>query len=132
MVDLLRVVFLWATSAVVQAQVLDPAHSRVRLRDTFRDNLFIALLMARVPTIFALIANRVQKELVAERAEYDLVELSLHEFVAVHLVNFILPLANRTLSSQSARRVERPLSHVLLDCGRSAIERRSSHDTYRS
>ena len=52
MVDLLRVVFLWATSAVVQAQVLDPAHSRVRLRDTFRDNLFIALLMAEQMALF--------------------------------------------------------------------------------
>ena len=71
--------------------------------------------MARVPAVFALVSDGVQKELVAEGAENDLVELPLHELVPVHLVYLILALTDGTLTAETARSVERPLANVLLD-----------------
>ena len=72
--------------------------------------------MAGVPTVFALIAGRIEQELVAERAEDDLVELPLDELVTVHLVDLILALADGALTAETARSVEWPLADVLLDC----------------
>ena len=71
--------------------------------------------MARVSTVFALVPNCVEQELVAERAEDDLVELPLHELVSVHLVDFILALTNSSLTAKTAGSVDRPLANVLLD-----------------
>ena len=71
--------------------------------------------MASIPTILALIAHRVEKELVAERAQDDLVELSLDELVSVHFVDLIFALTNGTLTTETSRGIEGPLADVLLD-----------------
>ena len=72
--------------------------------------------MARVPTVLALIANGIEQKLVAEGTEDDLIELPLHELVAVHLVHFVLAFANGTLTAETARSIERPFADVFLDC----------------
>ena len=77
----------------------------------------IALLVAGVPTVLALVASRIQQEFVAERAQDDLVELPLDELVAVHLVDFVLALTDCTLTAETPRGIQRPLTDVLLDCG---------------
>ena len=77
----------------------------------------IALLVAGVPTVLALVASRIQQEFVAERAQDDLVELPLDEFVAVHLVDFVLALTDCTLTAETSRGIQRPLTDVLLDYG---------------
>ena len=71
--------------------------------------------MAGVPTVFALIAGRIEQELVAERAQDDLVELALDELVSVHFVDLIFALTNGTLTTETSRGIEGPLADVLLD-----------------
>lgn len=67
------------------------AHSFcIRLGNALGDDLGIALLVAGISAIFALVSTPLEKELVAEGAEDDLVELTLNELVAVHLVDFSL------------------------------------------
>lgn len=70
--------------------------------------------MAGVSTIFTLIANTVEKELAAEGAHDDLVELATEEFVAIHLVDFVLALANCTLTSKTS--IQGAFAQILLDC----------------
>ena len=70
--------------------------------------------MAGVPTVFALIAGRIEQELVAERAEDDLVELPLDELVAVHLVNFALALTDSALTTETPC-IQRAFPDILLD-----------------
>ncbi len=72
--------------------------------------------MTGVPAILALIPDGVEQELVAESAEDNLVELQLDELVSVHLVHLVLALADCSLTSDTARSIERPLADVLLDC----------------
>ena len=69
--------------------------------------------MTRVTAVLALISHSVQQKLIAERAEDDLVELALDEFVAVHLVHLVLLLAHGALTAKT--RIDGPLAHVLLD-----------------
>ena len=90
------------------------AYPSIRLGYTFRDDLFVALLVASVSTIFALVADGVEQELAAERAQDDLVELALDELVPVHLVHLALALAHGALAPEAG--VDGPLAHVLLDC----------------
>ena len=77
----------------------------------------IALLVAGVPTVLALVASRIQQEFVAERAQDDLVELPLDEFVAVHFVDLVFALTDGTLTAETSRGIQRPLTDVLLDYG---------------
>lgn len=70
--------------------------------------------MTGVSTIFTLIANTVKKELAAEGAHDDLVELATEEFVAIHLVDFVLALANGTLTSKTS--IQGAFAQILLDC----------------
>ena len=72
--------------------------------------------MTGVPTVLALVSGRVEQKLVAEGTEDDLIELPLHELVAVHLVHFVLAFANGTLTAETARSIERPFADVFLDC----------------
>lgn len=72
--------------------------------------------MASVLAVFALISDGVEKELVAERAEDNLVELPLNEFVAIHLVNFLFAGANSALTAEPSRTIDSTLSDILLDC----------------
>ena len=73
--------------------------------------------MTGVPTVLALVSGRVEQKLVAEGTEDDLVELPLDELVAVHLVDFVLALTDCTLTAETPRGIQRPLTDVLLDCG---------------
>ena len=73
--------------------------------------------MAGVPTVLALVASRIQQEFVAERAQDDLVELPLDEFVAVHFVDLVFALTDGTLTAETSRGIQRPLTDVLLDYG---------------
>jgi predicted DNA-binding protein (UPF0251 family) len=72
--------------------------------------------MAGIPAVFTLIPESIEEEIVAESAEHELVELTLHELVAIHLVNFTLALTNSALSTQTSQRtIQRPLADVFLD-----------------
>lgn len=70
--------------------------------------------MTCVTAILALVSSSVEKELVAESAEHELIELLLHELVAVHLVDFVLALANRALTAETSWSIQRTLAYVLL------------------
>lgn len=58
--------------------------------------------MASVPAVFTLIANRIEQEVAAERAQHDLIKLFLDELVAVHLMDFALAFPDSTLSPETA------------------------------
>lgn len=73
----------------------------VRLGYTFRDDLLITFLVTRVSTIFALISEGIQEEIVAESAEHKLVKLSLYEFMSVHLVDLAFTFANGALTTET-------------------------------
>lgn len=74
----------------------------VRLGDTFRDNAFITLLVACIATILALIADSVEQEVATEGAQHELVELSLDELVAVHLMDITLALSDGSLTAKAS------------------------------
>ena len=94
------------------------AYSSVRLGDTLGDDVLVALLVARVSTIFTLISGSIEQEVVAERAQHELVELPLNELVAIHLVHLALALAHGALTTETTERsVQRPLANIFLDCG---------------
>jgi hypothetical protein len=71
--------------------------------------------MARVPAILTLISGGVEEEFAAKSTEKQLVKLLLNKFVAVHLVNLVLALADGPLSAKSSWCIERALSHILFD-----------------
>ena len=74
--------------------------------------------MARITTIFTLISGSIEQEVVAERAQHELVEFSLDKLVAVHLVHLALALAHGALTTETTERsVQRPLANIFLDCG---------------
>lgn len=82
----------------------------VRLRDTFRHHVWVTLFVASVFAVRALHASSILEELATKRTTHDVVELLLHEFVAVLLDNVLLSLANGTLSS------ERSIEGLLVSC----------------
>lgn len=73
----------------------------VTLADTLCDHTGITLRMTGVLAILTLHASRVFEKISAKRTTHDVVELVLHELVAVHLVNFLLALTHSTLSAQT-------------------------------
>ena len=75
--------------------------------------------MTSVSTVLALITGSVEKKLVAEGAENDLVELALDKLVTVHLVHLVLALADGTLTAETTRRIQRSFAHIFLDYSRS-------------
>jgi hypothetical protein len=91
------------------------AYASVRFRDTLGNNFFVALLVARVSTIFAGISNGVEKKFVAEGAENDLVELALDEFMSIHLVHLILAGTHGTLPAQTTRAIDSALPNIFFD-----------------
>ena len=100
--------------------VVDLFFIRVRLcvglADALGDHVSVAFCVARVLAVLALHASRVLEEVSAQSAAHDIVELVLDEFVAEHLVNFLLALADGALAPQ-AFHVERVLVPVVLDEG---------------
>ena len=74
--------------------------------------------MTCVSTIFALISQRVEKEIAAKSTEHDLIKLTLNEFMAIHFVHFAFTLPEGALTTEPSepRSVQRSLPHVLLDC----------------
>ena len=70
--------------------------------------------MTCVPTVLTLVTRSVEQELVAEGTKNDLVELSLHKLVTVHLVHLVLAFAYCALATKD-RRIQRPPTNVLLD-----------------
>jgi hypothetical protein len=92
------------------------AFPSVGLGYTLGDNFFIALFVASVSTILALISEGVEEKIVTERTEHELVELSLHELVAVHFMHFTLALPDSSLSTKTAKgTIQWALPHVLLN-----------------
>ena len=69
--------------------------------------------MAGVATVFALVPNGIKKELAAKGTQDELIELSLYEFMAVHLMYFILAFAHGTLTAKAS--IDRPFPDILLD-----------------
>jgi hypothetical protein len=80
-------------------EVLRRTYSGVRFRNAFCDHLLVALLVASVPTVFALVPKGVEQEVIAESAEHKLIELTLNEFVPVHLVYFIFAFSYSALTT---------------------------------
>lgn len=92
---------------------------RVTLRDTLGNDLGITLLMTSIPTILTLIPLSGEQKLLTQRAEDGLVELSLDEFMTVHLEDVALALSDSALSSEtSSHLVVGSLFDVFLDCTR--------------
>lgn len=73
----------------------------IRLADTFGNNAGVALRVAGIFAVLALHTGRVLEEVTTECTAHDVVELPLHKLVSIHIVNFLLSLANSTLSTQS-------------------------------
>jgi hypothetical protein len=73
----------------------------VRLCDTFGNDLGVALLVARKLAIRTLHARCVFEEIPTKGAAHNVVELLLHEFVAILFVNFLFLLSNGTLSAKA-------------------------------
>lgn len=90
-------------------------YARVRLGDTLGDNLLVAFLVTGIPTILALVSHSIDQEGIAERAQDELVELTLNELVSIHFVNFFFPLANRALTAETTWGIQRTLANILLD-----------------
>lgn len=85
-------------------------------RYTLRDDLFVALLMARIPTVLALVSRSVEEEIATEGTLHELVELLLDELVSIHFVDVSFSHAKGTLTAETSERcVEGTLPHVLLD-----------------
>jgi hypothetical protein len=73
----------------------------VRLRDTLGDHLWVTLLVASVIAVRTLHAGSVLEELTTESATHDVIELLLHEFVAILFDNFFFALANSAFATKS-------------------------------
>ena len=73
----------------------------VRFTDTLGDNLVIALLVASVFAVLALHACRVLEKVSAECAAHDIIELLLHKFMTILLMDLFFSLANSALSVQA-------------------------------
>ncbi len=74
----------------------------IRLAYTLRDHTRIALRVASIFTVLALHARGILEEIAAQRTSHNVIELLLDELVAVHLVNFLLPLPNGALATKSS------------------------------
>jgi hypothetical protein len=70
--------------------------------------------MASVPTIFALISKSLEKKLIAERTQDDLIELALDKFMAIHFVDLSTTNFDGTLTTE-ATCIEWTFPNVLLD-----------------
>jgi hypothetical protein len=66
--------------------------------DTFGDDLWITLAMARVFAIGALHTSRILQEIPTKRTAHDVVELLSNELVPLLLVDLFFLLANGTLT----------------------------------
>lgn len=92
--------------------LLVPFRIGVGFGDAFCHDLLVTFLVARVPTVFALIAGCVEQKLVAIGTEHDLIELLGHKLVTVHFVNFF-SFTEGNLTSKTG--IHRSLADVLLD-----------------
>jgi uncharacterized protein (UPF0212 family) len=73
----------------------------VGLCDTLGNDLGIALFVAGVVAVSTLHACRVFEEIAAERAAHDVVELLLHELVAILFDDLFLALTNSSLATKT-------------------------------
>lgn len=85
----------------------------VALTDALGNDALVALGVASVFAVLALHAGRVFEEIAAESTAHDVVELMLDKLVAVHLVDFLLALADGALSTETD--VDGSSIFVLLD-----------------
>ena len=85
----------------------------ITLADTLGDNAGVALGVASVLAVLALHTSGILEEVGAERTAHDVVELLLDKLVSVHLVDFLLALADGTLATQPVHaRSTAPLHEV--------------------
>lgn len=104
-------------SATLFASVRLATHGiGIGFRNTLCDHLGVALLVASIPAVLALISFSGKQKLLAQSAENGLVELSLNEFMSVHLEHVASPLSYGALTTETSDLIERPLLDVLLDC----------------
>jgi hypothetical protein len=71
------------------------------LGNTLGDHLGVTFLVTGISTIFTLVSLSGKEEFLTQGTHDGLVELSLHELMAVHLVDVALSLSDGTLSTQS-------------------------------
>lgn len=67
---------------------------RIRLADTFCDDLGVAFLMTGIFAILALHTGRIFEEFSAKCTTHDIVELLEHKFMAVKFIDFFFALAD--------------------------------------
>lgn len=89
-------------------------YTGIGLRNTLCDHLLVAFLVASISTVLALIAYGIKQKLIAKGTQDNLVKLTLYEFVPIHFVYFVLPLAYGTLASETGS-IEGALAYILLD-----------------
>ena len=72
--------------------------------------------MAHIATILTLISNSIEQEVIAESTEHKLIELLLHEFVSIHLVDLAFALSNSTLAAETSEAaIQRTFSYIFFD-----------------
>jgi hypothetical protein len=60
-----------------------------------------------------LVPQGIEQEVVAKRAEHELIELPLDEFVSVHFVHFIFTFSDGSLAAKALWTIQRTLAHIL-------------------
>lgn len=72
----------------------------IALANTLGDHLGITFLMTGISAVLALIPFASEEEFLAQGAHNRLVELTMDEFVTVHLVHVSLAFPDRALSAE--------------------------------
>lgn len=70
---------------------------RIQFADALRNDFRVALLVACILAVLTLHTSGVLEKVPTERASHDVVELLRDELMAIHLVDFLLTLANGAL-----------------------------------
>jgi hypothetical protein len=71
--------------------------------------------VASIPAVFTLVTECIEEELIAERAEDELVELLLDELVSIHFVDLILAFTDSALSAKRPDPLHGTPAHILFD-----------------
>lgn len=71
--------------------------------------------MTSIPAVLALVSFSGKQEFLTESTQDRLIELSLNEFVPVHLEDVASSLSHGALTSETSDLIERPFLDVFLD-----------------
>jgi hypothetical protein len=115
MIDLF-LVLLFSIDQYRHFQQKRVTYSRVGLGNAFSDDIDMTFLVTCVSAILALITRSIEQEIPTEGTKHELIETLLDKLVAVHLVNFVLTLANSTLTAKTTKwGIQWTFAHILLD-----------------